>query len=213
MARIVEGMMKVLGIASGVLLILALVFVIGFIWIAGGFDRKYTPSEMVESFEEHRGEIHELIRYFRSITPEGKHVEIEFTSDDELNLFGFSPTCDSSEQRFWASDVMTDSPKMDPAMTCLGWTTQKMALLKEKLDAADCIQIENMTDGTRLGFKRSGMHMYFFEVFDEPRTDSAIAEIEHWGARLFACDTLAVLWLGGAIGAQTWPERYRDDLK
>jgi hypothetical protein len=213
MASLVRDMFKGLVIAIGVLLLFALLLVGGFMWMMGGFDRTYSPSEMVESFEEHRSEMHELIHYFYSIVPEGKHVEIEFSSDDELGRFGFSPTSDTSMKYFLDWLVKTGSPKMDSARACLNWTVEQVDILKEKLDAADCIQIENTSEGTRLGFKRSGMHMYFFEIFNEPQSDSTIAAIEHWGSTLFASDTLAVQWLGGAIGVQSWPEKYRDDLK
>lgn len=213
MASLGRDIIKGLAIAGGVILLFFLVIGLLFFGMIGGFQKSYTPSEMVESFHDHKQEVNELITYFRSMVPKDKFVEIEFEDDDELTRFGFAPSCDTSQKWFLDWNVQVESSQMDSLIDCLGWDINQVRELKEKLDAADCIQIGNTVEGTHIGFKRSGMQMYSYMVYQQPLSDSLRTEYEKYHTLLFANDTLAVEWAGGAIGLQTWPEKLWGDLK
>ncbi|MBL7982619.1 MAG: hypothetical protein JNL52_12505 [Flavobacteriales bacterium] len=213
MASLGRDIIKGLAIAMGAILLFFLVIGLFFYGLIGGFDRTYTPSEMVEAFDDHKQEINELISYFNNMVPQGKFVEIEFDDDDELTRFGFTPPCDTSQKWFLDWDVRVESSQMDSLMDCLGWDLNQVRELKKILDAADCIQIANHADGTHIGFKRSGMQMYSYYIFHPPVSDSLRTVYESYHTLLFANDTLAVEWAGGAIGLQTWPEKLWGDLK
>lgn len=78
---------------------------------------------------------------------------------------------DITEPMFLEWDLSTKTAKMDSLIKPLGWSRATLAELKEKLDNAGCIQIES-GEPTKIGFKRSGMGIYFFNVFDNPMPDS-----------------------------------------
>lgn len=213
MASLGRDIIKGIAITGGVILLFFLVIGLLFFGMIGGFQKTYTPSEMVESFDDHKQEINEPISYFSTMAPKDKVIEIEFNDDEELNRFGFTPPCDTSQKWFLDWDVQVESSLMDSLMDCLGWDLNQVRVLKKKLDAADCIQIGRNLEGTHIGFKRSGMQMYSYVVYHQPVSDSLRTVIESHHMHLFANDTLAVEWAGGASGLQTWPDQMWDDLK
>jgi hypothetical protein len=73
--------------------------------------------------------------------------------------------------------------------------------LKEKLDKANCIQIES-GEPAKIGFQRSGMGMYSFNVFDNPIPDSLRNNYNDSCTYIMATDRLVLEYGGGAVGSQ-----------
>ena len=90
---------------------------------------------------------------------------------------------------------------MDSILSKIGWNRTTLITLKEKLDDANCIQIES-GEPTKIGFKRSGMGMYSFNVFDKPITDSVRNLFGDTCNYIIVSDKLILEYGGGAIGPQ-----------
>ena len=98
-------------------------------------------------------------------------------------------------------DLKTDNPRMDSIINPLGWTRETLKTIKQKLDEADCIQIES-GEPTKIGFKRSGMGIYSFNVFDKPIPENLRKKYNDSCTYILVNDKLVLEYGGGAIGSQ-----------
>jgi hypothetical protein len=180
-------------------------YMIYFFYAFGAFDTFYSPAELIENFKEKQVEIYDLKNYFNEIVPKNKQVEIEFKNDNELFRFGIKPldfrAGDPFGPMFLEWDLKTDTPKMDSLISTLGWNQQTLKSLKEKLDEANCIQIES-GEPTKIGFKRSGMGMYFFNVFSKSIPDSLRSYYNDSCKYIFVNKKFVLEYGGGAVGPQ-----------
>lgn len=171
----------------------------------GGFDKDYSVTDLKENFENSKTEIYELKRYFNEIVPKNRFVEIEFEDDNTLGRFGIkaldSTAGNPNGPMFLEWDLKTNTAKMDSLIEPMGWTRETLKTLKEKLDKADCIQIES-GEPTKIGFKRSGMGMYSFNVFNQPIPDNLIEQYNDSCTYILVNRKLALEYGGGAIGSQ-----------
>ena len=209
MASLGRDIIKGTAIAVGVLL-LGCLGVWLFMWNAfGGFDKSYTSEDVAAAYEEKQKEVTDLIAYFNSIVPEGKTVEIEFADDDQLFRFGFAPRDTNNISWFLDWNIDIESDRMDSINDLLGWNRETLQRLKAKLDKAGCIQIKNGYP-VQVGFKRSSMHMYFFDVFDPPLREEQFAKYNDRCQFILVNDRLAVEFGSGVLGSQCWPEFYQE---
>jgi hypothetical protein len=97
--------------------------------------------------------------------------------------------------------LQINTERMDSIIKPMGWTRETLKKLKDKLDDANCIQIES-GEPTKIGFQRSGMGMYSFNVFDKPIQDSQKANYNDSCTYIMVNDKLVLEYGGGAIGSQ-----------
>ncbi|WP_417884772.1 hypothetical protein [Zunongwangia sp.] len=171
----------------------------------GGFDKDYSVSELKENFEENKTEIYELKKYFNEIVPKNRIVEIEFKDNNTLGRFGIkaldSKSLIPNKTIFLDWNLKISTAKMDSIIKPIEWSRETLKKLKEKLDKVDCIQIES-GEPTKIGFKRSGMGMYSFNVFSKPIQDKLIEEYKD-SCRYILVNKKFVLEYGsGALGSQ-----------
>lgn len=171
----------------------------------GAFDRDYSVSDLKANFEVNKAQINDLKNYYNEIVPQDRFVEIEFKDDNTLGRFGIqvldSVATRSTEWTFLEWDLEINNQRMDSILRPLGWTRSTLKTLKEKLDRANCIQIES-GEPTKIGFKRSGMGMYSFNVFDQPIPDSLRETYNDSCTYILADDKLVLEYGGGAVGPQ-----------
>lgn len=197
-------MLKKIILGISIVLGIGLVLFIGW-WIMlisafGGFDKDYSVTELKENFEENKTAIYELKKYYTEIVPDDYFVEIEFENDNTLGRFGIKDY-NSNGPMFLEWDLEINTERMDSIIKPIGWTRETLKKLKDKLDNADCIQIES-GEPTKIGFKRSGMGMYSFNVFDKPIPDNLIEQYNDSCTYILVNKRLALEYGGGAIGGQ-----------
>src|SRR5215203_54073 len=135
----------------------------------------YTKEDLIKNYNKKEHEILGLKEYFSSIVPADKKVEIEFENDNRLFRFGvYSIDPKTKWINYpifleWNLDV--HSKKVDSVLKSMNWDVETLKRIKEKLDAANCIQIES-GEPTKIGFQRSGMGTFIYNVFDHPLSDS-----------------------------------------
>ena len=175
---------------------------------SGAFDTFHTKQELIDNYNKRQTQILELKSYFNSIVPKDKQVEIEFEGDDKLFRFGVSPidtaTGNIIYPIFLEWDLKTSSDKVDSVIKTIGWTQQTLKELKQKLDKANCIQIES-GEPTKIGWQRSGMGMYSYDVFSKPIADSLKTHYNDSCTYILYNDKLVLEYGGGAVGPQCFP--------
>lgn len=199
-------------ILKWILIVAGIVFV-GYIGVLllimsafGAFDKDYSRQELIEHYETRAAEMLELKTYFQSIVPVHKTIRIEFTNNRELNIFHIialdTVTGEKVHDNNWNLDIRSE--KADSMITSLGWTQKTLKTLKEKLDKAGCISVTN-SNPFNIGFQRSGMGMYFYNLFDKPIPDSLKANYNDSCTYVLYTDQVVLEYGGGAVGPQCFP--------
>ncbi|MDD3281460.1 MAG: hypothetical protein PHC83_07800 [Bacteroidales bacterium] len=192
-------------ILCGIGLVIFIGYILMIVSAFGGFDKDYSVSDLIDNFEKNKTEIYELKRYFNEIVPKNRFVEIEFSDDNTLGRFGIkaldTTAGDPNGPMFLEWDLKINTQRLDSIIKPMGWTRETLKTLKEKLDRANCIQIES-GEPAKIGFQRSGMGMYFFNVFDKPIPDSLRLNYNDSCTYILANDRLVLEYGGGAIGSQ-----------
>jgi hypothetical protein len=210
-----KKILKWILIAFGIYIVFNIVKVVFIFCAFGLFDKDYSPNELKACFQKKETEIYELKHYFNKIVPKNRFVEIEFSNDHKLARLGIR-VLDSigniSEPMFLDWNLPTGTAKMDSLLRPMGWSRETLAELKEKLDKADCIEIES-GEPAKIGFKRSGMGMYLFNVYDNPISDSLKSYYDNSCSHIYASPKLVLEYMGGAVGPQCFAEKMRNTDK
>jgi hypothetical protein len=170
------------------------------IYIFAQFDSS-SYKDLTENYEQKSKEILELKTFVNSVVPTNKSVDIEF--DDKNTLGIFHVTVDGNYDSNW--DIETNSGKADTLLQKLGWTTETLKTLKDKLDKANCISVAS-GDPCQIGFQRSGMGKYFYNLFNKPIEDSLKTTYNDSCTYILFKDNIVLEWGGGAIGNQCFPD-------
>lgn len=170
------------------------------IFIFAQFDSS-NYKDLTENYELNSKEITQLKTYINSIVPPNKSVDIEFDDNNTLGIFHVTAdgNCDSN----W--DVKVHSGKVDTLLQKLGWTNKTLKTLKARLDKANCISVAS-GDPCRIGFQRSGMGKYYYNLFDKPIADSLRATYNDSCTYILYKKNVVLEWGGGAIGNQCFPD-------
>lgn len=195
------------GVGVGLLTIGVIIALIILIWpLPGGSG--YTTGELIESFNEKRKEIYEVKRYFEALAPVNKDVNIEFDGS-EITRLEITPRDTGKGSNlaveFLDWNIPIGTKKADSIIKVLGWNSAKLEVLRDKLDAANCISITN-EEPAKIGLKRSTLGMYFFNVFTKPIGDSSIAMYNDSCTYIFINRNLVLEYGGGAVGPQCFPK-------
>ncbi len=170
------------------------------IFIFSQFDSS-SYKDLTENYELKSKEIFELKTFINSIVPSNKSVDIEFEDNNTLGIFHV--TEGGNYDSNW--DVETNSGKADTLFQKIGWTTETLKTLKDKLDKANCISVSN-GDPCKIGFHRNGMGKYYYNVFSKPIADSLKTTYNDSCTYILFKDNIVLEWGGGAIGNQCFPD-------
>ncbi|MEJ5052541.1 hypothetical protein WH221_22130 [Chryseobacterium culicis] len=185
-------------------------FLVGFIAVTlmigyafGSFDKSYSVSELKEEYSLREVEIADLIKYYNTIKPENYSVDIEFKNDKVLNRLTIT-TKDSSKIIYQNWDVSSGVLQTKKIRDLVGWEESEVKVLKNKLDKANCISVED-GEPLKIGFKRSGMGMFSFNIFQKANTNRG--EYNDGCQYILVNRYLALQYGGGAIGNQCFPDK------
>ncbi|MGE8511323.1 MAG: hypothetical protein ACN6N7_01390 [Chryseobacterium culicis] len=169
----------------------------------GSFDKSYSVSELKDGYYSKEAEIKDLINYYNKIKPESYSVDIEFKNDKILERLRITSK-DSSNVVYQDWNVNSNVLFTEKLKGIAGWNEKQIAVLKNKLDKANCISVEE-GEPLKIGFKRSGMGMFSFNVFQ--KADTNRDEYNDGCEYILVNKNLALQYGGGAIGNQCFPDK------
>ena len=185
-----------------------------------------SKDKLIENYQLNKASIFGLKESYEKIVPKGYKIYIEFKNKNHIDLWVYEKT-DSVDKKltslFQQWDInpfdyemkpMTkyDSSKYAPktkdlelVKKILNWTDSTFIEIKNLLDNANCISIEN-GDPAEIGFARSGMGKYFYYLFNDSIPDN---EIDKWNdscSYIYYEPKMVLGYGGGAIGSQCFPD-------
>jgi len=160
---------------------------------------KPLKEPMKKNYELHQKEIADLKQYFESITDNGSiKVDIEFEGKNIRRLC----TKPHDDDKLYGCLYDLDSKEyIIDAVSKVGWNEKIIKTLRNKLKAANCVSIDNIKEPLQIGFKRSGMGMYFYRVFDDNLTQKEIEEFNDRCTYLYYRDNIVLEYGGAAFGS------------
>ncbi len=185
-----------------------------------------SEKELKENFTLNTIEIFELKRYINRVVPIGYEVYIEFKENNriDLRITEWNENSRRKEGLFAEWDIDPFNYKKEPnsdvpspggliqtlsfekVITTLKWNFNTFKTIKEKLLRANCISVTN-GEPTQIGFKRSGMGMYFYNIFDKLINSNYQKQLDaQCNFRNFTKNIL-LEYYGGAIGPQCFPDK------
>lgn len=171
-------------------------------------NKLYDNQSVRENYQKRHAQIHELKRYFNSIVPENKLVQIEFENDDEIYRLDVYDTDPKTGQvilpGFCDWHLKTDADTVKKVTGTMGWNAETFKILKQKLDQAQCISIEN-GEPCEIGFQRRDMGKYYYLVFDKRLSDSLMKNYTEYCAYKLCNDSTVLMWGKGALGSGCYP--------
>ena len=165
------------------------------------------PDEVRSAFVVNYDKISEAKQYFKSIIPNGFTIYIEFKDYKKVDFWLFKNNGNEREKILQVWDTDIKSPEIVNVLKLLGWNNYELIILREKIYNANCISIANSNSMIEVGYQRSNMGKYSFDIFDNP-----ILKID-WERYNDSCtyvmiDSLSVIEYGGpAFGSQCMPLR------
>ena len=172
------------------------------------FGPSYDKADLVKNYENRKIQIMEVRDYYKSILPRDKSVYLEFGKGKKLEIFHLYG--DSLNENNWNLEIGT--PKVDSLLNELKWTNTELKILREKLAAANCISVAG-TEPVNIGWQRSGMGLFSYDIFQHNLNTDQIKEYNDGCSYIFYKDNIVLEYGGGAIGIQCFPEFYHNKNK
>ncbi len=172
-----------------------------------------SKKELIENYEKHFVEIEKLRIKYSKLVPDSLIVFIEFTPENniistpesiDLNIYRRGTNGRSSLiQQEW--NLRKNSEKLSEMLHIIGWTEETLTKIKELLDSANCVSIEN-GNITSIGFARSGLGKYYYSVFNHNLSINEIDKYNNGCTYIFYKDHIVLEYSGGAVGPQCFPD-------
>lgn len=172
-----------------------------------------SKKELVNNYDNKTKAITTLKNVYTKLVPDSLIVSIEFNHENkimnisksiDLKIYRKNPYERSTViLQEWNLDKESD--KLAEMLLIIGWNLNTINKIKELLDSANCVSIENGKT-TTIGFTRSGMGKYFYKVFDKNLVDSEIEEYNDGCTFIYYKDNIILEFGGGAVGPQCFPD-------
>lgn len=165
----------------------------------------YTSQDLIDNYELRKTEILEATNYFLSIVPEHSNVTIEF-GDNNIEIFHLGKG--GVNDYNWR--LGRNSQKTDSLLAELGWTQLTLDELENKLDQANCIYASNDYP-TTIGWQRSGMGIFYYNIFPETLSDSLISQYNDSCIYIYYKENVVLQYGSGVLGPQCFPDYKRTE--
>lgn len=173
----------VLKILGGIVLAIMIGFIMLMIVDRIIFGKFYDTKDLIENYEKKFKQINEKKEYIKEITPENFEVYVEFNSSKDIDLKVWEKSDTAKNGRIfwfgeWHINPYNYMPKsrseynrkyggqtnsLKDVTEKLHWQNDEFQKLKSMLDKANCISIGKSDDIYTIGFKVSGLGMYFLQ--------------------------------------------------
>ncbi len=175
-------------------------------------DEPVSKNDIIENITNNFKNIEILKDGFKKLVPENTNVSVEFNPKGVL--VNTNESIDIRVSKLENGSFITvyqewrlenDAPALQQILEYLKWNHQTLIQLKELLKSAKCISIAN-GEMITIGFARSGMGKYSFNLFDHNLTKEEINEYNDGCTYIFYKDNIVLEYGGGAVGPQCFPK-------
>lgn len=170
--------------------------------LLGVLEPTYSKKDLIKNYELKSKEINDIKKYVNSILPKNKSVFLEFNDDETLGIFQINVN-DTIECNY---EVKIDDKRTLKILQKLGWKIMNLRVLKNKLDKANCISVASGAPFV-IGYQRSGMGMYFYNVFDKDLSDSLTNEYNDGCRYIHYKKNIVLEYGGGSFGSQCFEKK------
>ena len=151
----------------------------GKLFFTGIFGKKYTRKELNKNFIQHEKDFSDLVILFNSRNSEGKEHIVSFGlgKGNKIKLRINPSVIDPKNAIIGGDNLEIGSPKLDSALTMLGWTNETIKLLRDKLFKTNCDWIRSTQiygDPIEMYPDQGGWSSYVYRIFSMPLSDSLI---------------------------------------
>jgi hypothetical protein len=164
----------------------------------------YDKEDLIENYELRKNSILDVKAYINSNIKPNTYVDIEFENG---NLAIFHVKSNGNYDTNW--DLKINSKKTDSILSVIGWKKNDLEILEKKLSNANCISIAN-GNPTIVGWQRSGMGKYYYNIYEENLSDSLINILKNNCSHIFYKENIVLEYGGGAIGSDCFPGFVRE---
>jgi hypothetical protein len=174
-----------------------------------------SKNELIDNYENNSKEIINLKMEYSKLVPDSLIVSIEFNPENktvstpesiDLKIYRKNPNGRSTVvNQEWNLDKESD--KLAEMLLIIGWNQKTLNEIKELLDSANCISIENASNNASIGFARSGMGKYYYLVFNEILTENEIERYNDDCMYIYYKDNIVLEYGSGATGSLCFPDK------
>lgn len=172
---------------------------------------KSSKIEQITNLKTNENNIKTLIKEYSELVPDSLIVYIEFnpkdvvlSTDKSIDIRIYSNRKNNNggiDQKFRESNLPYNSEVLLEQIKFLGWNTNTLMEIKNLLDKANCISIENGEIST-VGFARSGMGKYSYKFFKNNLNKEEQSEYNDGCLYIYHERNIVLEFGGGAVGQQ-----------
>jgi hypothetical protein len=171
-----------------------------------------SKAALTKNIDTNYKNIDNLKKEYYKLVPAHYIVSIEFNPPDHImkdnENIDLCIISDKDNETTTTQDWGLDyhSAKLDSMLTMIGWNYETLKKIKSLLMAAHCVSVENGKVCT-IGFARSGMGKYSYELFDKDLTADEIKRNNDDCDFIFYRNNIVLEYGGGAVGPQCFPDK------
>lgn len=173
-----------------------------------------SKKELITNIDNNYAKIQTLINSYKKLVPKGYLVYIEFQPGNnvistpasvDMRLQYRDPDNFNSQQTDQQWNMGYGSVELKRMCQKLNWTDSTLKTIKQLLDQANCISIENETI-PEIGFSRSGMGKYSYLIFEQNLDIAKINKYNNGCTYIYYKRNIVLKYDGGAVGPQCFPK-------
>lgn len=170
-----------------------------------------SKAEMIKNIDSNYSNIVKLQTGYSQLVPKGFKVYIEFNPINnilktkesiDLKIYHKKGIENITDQEW---DLEFGAAKLNKMLKTIGWNDDTLLKIKNLLKDANSISIEN-GDVTNIGFARSGMDKYSYNLFNHDLTAIEIKKNNDKCTFIFYKKNIVLEYGGGAMGSQCFPD-------
>lgn len=172
-------------------------------------------AELIENYNTHQTEIMNLVDYFKSTLPTKYKVSVEINMDQgplkyirSIDMQVFKKRKDGSDALVKAEwDMKYMSAELDTMLNIVQWDLMTFSGIKNLMQVANCISIQNNDGYTEVGYARSGLGKYSYLIFPQAiLTTDQIKRYNDGCEYKYLTKNIVLKYEGGMVGPQCFTD-------
>lgn len=173
-----------------------------------------SKKELIANYDRNSKNIADLIDLYRRMAPRDYIISMELKSSStapgmvesidfqvyKKSLIGEPEFIDGD----W--DMRYGSAELDSLLSIVGWDRTNLLVVKNLLQTARCISIQNNQDHYEIGFERSGLGKYFYMVFPKKPSKKQLEQYSDACHYFYYKDNVILKYIGGMAGPQCFTD-------